>query len=141
MVNNFAILVEIGFLSNAIKQLEVAQDSIQDTYMEDEFADFRWNFNNEAKKLDFDYYYYEYAIKEFISSKLLSNTYKKSDVLIISFPDGYFYCSCSRKAMEEATVDNYNTAGLIPYYTVKRKINGKMMWLCLIFPFVRPNYN
>lgn len=141
MLNNFSTLVNIGFLSNAKEQLKVAQYTLEDIYMGDEFDDFCWNFNDEAKRLDFDYYYNELAVKEFICNEILSARHSKGDTLIISIPEGYIYCSYSKKTIKELATDNYNIAGLIPYYITKRKINGRMMWLCLVFPFNPPNYN
>ena len=149
MTNNYNKLLASGFLANAKRELRIAQTTLQlslqqeyDDY--DEYEDCYWSFESNRKKADFDLYFYESGISEFVASKISLFLKKKDNAIILSTPDGYIYCGCTKKAVKEMSNFNFQTFGLMPYYITKRKIQGRMMWFCLtwtILPFNLLNYN
>lgn len=144
MVNHYNILVDVGFLRDTVSQFRVAQTNLQQDLMMDESDSLNWYFNPADKKADFDYYYEEIGLCEFVAEHLKTTIKDEDDVLIINTPKGYIYCGYRKKEIVELAIEGYNQEGLLPYYTTKRKIGGKIVWFCLAWttiPFDPPNYN
>ena len=142
MTNHYKALVGVGFLSNVERQLEAAQDAIMSTHPLDDH--FHWDFDVSTKKMYFDMCFSDLYISEFVANYFKSTPIEKDDVLVINTSVEYIYCSYSKKAIRDISLINYNETGLMPYYTTKRKVQGKFIWFCLAQPamlFIPPNYN
>jgi hypothetical protein len=149
IINNYSKLLASGFLANAKQELRLAQttlqSSLEDEYDEyGEYEDFYWSFTLATKKTEFDLYFNELGVGKFVASRIDLFLKKKDAAIALYTPDGFIYCGYSKKAVKEMANHNYQTFGLMPYYTTKRKIQGRMMWFCIAWnalSFNLPNYN
>ena len=146
ITNNYSKLLASGFLANAKQELRLAQTTLlsplEDEY--DDYEDFYWSFDLAARKTEFDFYFDELGVGKFVANRIDFFLKKKDAATALYTPDGYIYCGYSKKAVKEMANNNYQTLGLMPYYTTKRKIQGRMMWFCIAWNallFNLPNYN
>jgi hypothetical protein len=155
MINHFNTLIDVGFFCKADDQFYLAQNLLHQSTMmdpddeeyhddDDDYDEFQWNFNIAEKKADFDFYYEELGLSDFIVDQIDILNRKDDGVLIVSTPEGYVYCGYQKRDVVKIAQQNFNRVGLLPYYTTKRKIKNKIVWFCLtwsIIPFDPPNYN
>jgi len=143
MKNHYKALVDSGFLLNAHKQLKEAGLILKGSdgpFFEDKFM---WYFDLKNKKADFSQLYNDLEVAEYITEAYNSGA-EDTDVIILNAPDFVILCGQRKKIVMEATHDQYDFEGIIPYYITKRKIDGKIYWFSfswLTVPFNIPNYN
>lgn len=143
MKNHYIALVNSGFLSNAHKQLKEARMFLKgasDYYHKDEFM---WYFDRKNKKADFSQLYDELEVAGYVSDAYEAGAHP-TDIIILNSPDFLILCGQKKKVVMEAAREHYVYEGIMPYYTTKRKINGKIYWFSfswLTVPFNIPNYN
>lgn len=143
-MRHYNILVEVGFLRDAASQLLAAQSNLQQDFDISDKHNIDWYFDSKNKRMDFDYYYNELGLDEFAAKHMELVIKNDTDVLIINTPEGYVYCGYRKRDVINLAMVNYNEEGLLPYYTTKRKVDGRIVWFCLtwtIIPFNPPNYN
>lgn len=149
MNNYYDTLVDNGFLSKAKHQLSKAAAVLTSDFSDLDFGtaatngEWMWHFNRNEKKIDFDCLCEDLEVFDRVMDtwESLDETH---DVIVLTAFDIIIYVSPNKKSIQRSIELDFKEQGLIPYYTTKRKVDGKFLWFCLtwtIFPFEPPNEN
>jgi hypothetical protein len=144
MKNHYTALVQNGFLSKAKKQLKQACAVLfnDDPFMNMD-EDFVWYFDQKEKALDFNELYDTLEVATFVQETYEEGA-EDDDVIFMNSSDFIILCGAKKKIVHNVALEQYEQEGAIPYYFTKRKVNGKIVWFCLIWltlPFNIPCYN
>ncbi len=143
MKDHYTALVHSGFLSKASQELDVARTYLKGTEALQLSHDFMWYFDKKQKKAVFNDLYEDLDVAGYVTEAFNAGA-KPEDVIVLSSPDFLILCAQKKSIVTEAATEHYSFEGIIPYYTTKRTINGKVHWFTfswLTIPFTPPNFN